>query len=372
MHYRDRPTERPVHTFERVSPMRYALLGASAWLALSGVALASKNAVGHDVYCTRDAGAAQCVLRERFAARTVERAVPIERAAPEEMARALRAQLRSNVPFVFDGRLYRDSIDASARRGEWARGWSAYEAAAAAFFDGRDSHALFVRQRFEGVQLVVGASISLALLGLVLSVASTINRRRFRVRFDPNTGNAWVSSGTLFALGPEREVRLGASGLLDARTDNGREQLVADGAVVLESLHSEDGALFRSLARGIELARGPIKTIATPLPTVLYASGGAITAAFCAAMAYVIVGHSASLPSTTGTIELRAETECHYDSVTLLAGGTMSWVTDIGPHEILLRDARHRTFSARTHVAPGTTTLIRCTASAFEPPPANL
>lgn len=374
MHYRDRPTERPVHTFERVSPTQHAALVAAAFLALAGLSLAAKSSVGHDAYCTRQETGARCVLREHFAARTVERSLEIPADTPSEMARSLRAQLRSYAPIVFDGRFYRDAIDSPVRRGEWTRGWSAYQSAAEAFFEGRDSRALFVRQRIAGAQFSVGGSIALALLGVVTAVGVTLSRRRFRVRFDPNSGNAWTSAGTVFALGPEREVSLGANGALEHRSEHGREQLAVVGSntVLFDSPNAEDAELFRSLAKGIEKARGPIKTIATPLPRAFYALSGGVTAVFAAAIAVFVVGHASSLPETTGTIELRAETECHYGSMTLMRGGVMSWVTDIGTHELQLTDQRHRAYTARAHVTPGAVTRIQCTASAFEPPPSNL
>ena len=385
MHYREVPEKRPIHTFEQVSHARRFSFLAPAMLLLIGATVAALSPIGADLYCVRARGGAQCVVHQHYPSRTsVVQSTGGEFSTPGARPAAQANRLRlggvrhdsgssANValvpsnPLVYDARFYRDSIDGPLRRGNWQRGASFFEGAREAFVAG-DSAGYTVRDRPPAAPAQVVLSVGLALVAALVALASTLTRRRYRLRFDPNSDTAWVSSGTLLKLGPEHEVRLSAGAPLSVRTNNGVVELgaVAPGSPALfSSTHYLDRDAFDVLARCVEKARGPIKTVAAPVAPAYYAAGAIALSLAAATLVAAIGRHMASVPSDQGTLVITARTRCEYGGITLLPGGSMQMRVTAGAQSLRVPDERGRFVEIVANVSPDTTTSIECDGAAI-------
>jgi hypothetical protein len=381
MHYREGPGQRPIHTFEAVSDgSRAARFGAVALLTMS-VGLAMLGSVGADIYCTRNQGAARCVLHRHYVGRTEQTLVtgghqrePGDERRQTPMvplglhhgsgATATYEVLVADNPLVFDARWFRDAIDAPAQRGRWVQGNEAFREATLQFHE-FDSPGVFVRHRPASAAFNVGACLAAAALSAALLAFAAARRRRYRLRFDPNSETVFVSQGTLFALGPEREVKLSTSAEPTVRFVRDGVEFRSGDNVLFTSPDPVERGLLDSLRHSIERARGPIKTVATPLPVALYA---VLPALLTVAATVIVVGavrHVRSVPSDEGTISLRATQQCNYGGVSLLPGGSMQWRVRAGTHPLQLTSPRGLSVTVQAHVAPDATTEIECNDALF-------
>ncbi len=392
MHYREVPTQRPLHTFEGVSDARRFTFLGPALLFTIAAAIASSSVVGADLYCTRNQGRPLCQGHIHYPARTSvvpstngelssadhdHEADPSERttlrfSSMDHGAARIERQFASvpRDPLVFDARFYRDSIDAPLRRGQWQRGASFFTDASNAF-DAGQSAGYTVRDRRKSSPKTVALSVCFACVAAMVSLAAALARRRYRLRFDPNSDTAWVSHGTLLKMSDEREVRIPLQTKLVLRAKDGVVELAPDderSTALFSSTQYRDRALFDGLARAVEKARGPIKTVATPLPATLHAPGAIALSLAALALVAVVARHMASIPSDHGTLAISARTRCDYGGFTLLPGGAMQQSVPAGTHSIRVTDDHARVAFISAHVSPDTTTSIECNSSVFSQP----
>jgi hypothetical protein len=393
MHYRDVPTQRPIHTFEQVSYLpRFSVIGPVMMLVVAA-SVALFSITGADLYCTRNQdGRPACELHTHFPARTTvarstegrrfdpevdhdhdeplrhDQLGPTRRHDPDNPSVGVNTRVPEN-PLVFDARFYRDTIDGPVRRGRWERSGTFFDAARAAFVAGQ-SPGFTVRDRRKNGIKADTVSVGLPIVAALISIAIALTRRRYRLRFDGNSDTVWLSHGTLVRMSPEREVRLPPKGSLAVKMTNDGVTLApvdAPSTALFSSPFAQDYALFDSLARCVAQARGPIKTVASPLPTALYALNAVIVGVAALAVLVPVLSHTDSLPSAQATIALRASSRCSYGGVSLLPGGAMQWSVPAGVHTLSLTDDTARTVPVTVSVAPDTTTTIECSPSLFAP-----
>lgn len=378
MHYREVPTQRPIHCFERCSDLPRWTTPITSTLLLLATSIALAVPIGSDVYCTRDSqGHRICDVQQHTAARTsVRRVADVhldeERRRPSGPDVVLRddgaggAHLR--VPanaIAMDGRPHRDGIDEPVYRGVWVRADEEQREAIAAFQRG-DSPAFFLRTREATAPKSVVLCFAMTLLACSAALLGLAQRRRYRIRFDPNSELAWLSEGSIFRMKPEREVLL-ATGELRAEMGP-KVRLVTTGAkpqTLFESLHAVDHGLFASIASSVQKARGPIKTVARPLPAIAYASTLVAVVALGLALLGAVSRHLLSVPSDTATLTLRATTRCLYEGATLLPGATLQWSQRAGAHELSVHNDRGQRAVIRAHLAPDRETSVTCSEATF-------
>ncbi|MFO0561560.1 MAG: hypothetical protein U0269_26350 [Polyangiales bacterium] len=383
MHYREGPGQRPIHTFEAVSDCaRGAFVGALTMLMMSA-SVAMVGRIGGDIYCTRNQGERRCVLHTHYVGRTtVVRSTggdswnyaTSEVPTPPPMTpgsihvssgdNATHTVYVPSNPLVFDARLFRESIDRPVQRGRWTNGDEAFRAASVHFFE-FDSPGYFVRHRSTLAPFAVGACLSLAALSIALVAISTARRRRYHVRFDPNTDTAFVAQGTLFKLGPEREVKLSSTTEPTVRLAANGAELRSGEQLLLDAPTAVEFGLLDSLRRAIDRARTSVEPAVKP-PSVAVAI---IPASLVTILAVTLIGfvlrHVASVPSEEGSISLHSTRQCSFGGVTLLPGGSTQWNVRAGTHPLQLTSPQGQTVTVQAHVAPETTTHVECDDALF-------
>lgn len=383
MHYREGPGQRPIHTFEALSDNpRGVLVGALAMLAMSGL-LAVAARIGGDLYCTRNQATRQCVLHTHYIGRTdVVRstggdswnyATSEARTPPPMTPRSPHhgsgATATYNVyvppnPLVFDARFFLDSIDQPLRRGQWTVGDDAFRAAVLNFFE-FDSPGYFVRYRAAMAPFNVGACLSLAALSAAIFALVSARRRRYRVRFDPNTDTAFVAQGTLFKLGPEREVKLSSSAEPTVRLAGNGAELRSGEQLLLDAPAAVELGLLDSIRRSIERARTTAEPAVKPSNRALAIVPASLVAFTAVLLIGFVLRHVASVPSEEGTISLHSTRQCSFGGVTLLPGGSTQWNVRAGIHPLQLTSLQGQTVTVQAHVAPESTTNIECDDALF-------
>ncbi len=386
-HYRSVPKQLGPQTFWTwsVAPNVVPLaLVVFAWILLSALFIRTAS-----VRCVRSSAEITCTTTEQSMLRTSSSSahISLDRAArvhvlwlnqlfsdPNAWLYSLNAG-EAGVPSVgalyFDGRTFRDHIDAPARHGAWRRD-DGLAAVRAVFIDGTSAQfAIYqdvqVGRGFSSALVHHGVGIVQLLLG-GLMVIWTLKRSRLiqavvdaerrivRVRhwpsklviessISPSTADIAVTDR------PNNQVVLVAVG------PGGQQQAMSQPLSKRHDLHTLL-VLSAKISTALEQAQIPAQrpTVREALTVALFAF-----AAIASPTAVVVsIIHGQYAPHD-GTIELRAQHEqCTVNGMTLLPGGVTQWSNSVGLHELSATTRTGQTTAVSYDIEPRRTTVITC------------
>lgn len=301
MPYRRADRHDRIHTFEAVSDSARSTFFIALSAMITSATIALFGRVGGEITCTRNQLAKRCVLRSHYVGHTRQTlvtggSIDSERGRPAMVPLGLHHG--SGETATYEVAVPPDALvlDARTRDGRWRRGAAAFGEVALQFHE-FDSPGYTVRHRSKFAPWTAGACLSLAAISVAILATATARRRRYRLRFDPDTDTVFASCGTLFALGPEREVKLSTAEAPTVRLTSHGAALQSGEELLLDSPDAVEFGLLDSLRRAMERARSTDGHSAKPVPVAIYAIPAALFAVTAVLLAGGVLRHARSLPT---------------------------------------------------------------------------
>ncbi|MBL8684537.1 MAG: hypothetical protein JNK05_35510 [Myxococcales bacterium] len=301
MPYRRADRRDRIHTFEAVSDSARSTFFIALSAMITSATIALFGRVGGEITCTRNQLTKRCVLHSHYAGHTSQTLVTGGSIDSERGHRGmvlLGLHHGSGATATYEVAVPPDALvlDARTRDGRWRRGAAAFGEAALQFHE-FDSPGYAVRHRSKFAPWTVSACLSLAAISAAILALSTARRRRYRLRFDPDADTVFASRGTLFALGPEREVKLSPTQAPTVRLTGHGAALQSGEHLLLDSPDAVELGLLDSLRRAMERARSTDGRTSSPLPVAIYAIPAALFAIIAVLLAGGVLRHMRSLPT---------------------------------------------------------------------------